>query len=125
MESSTMGETGGPILHVIVVGFHHKKGCQVSYHGSSAFSSSLSQLTPTFTPKTLISSLIISHLIDAFNYITADEHSNVIHIFLHRLLYLSLVIRFSDILYFFLIFSRETADFFKNPTKEVLGKILV
>ncbi|XP_011297232.1 late secretory pathway protein AVL9 homolog [Fopius arisanus] len=31
MESSTMGETGGPILHVIVVGFHHKKGCQVEY----------------------------------------------------------------------------------------------
>lgn len=25
-----MAEIGGPILHVIVVGFHHKKGCQVS-----------------------------------------------------------------------------------------------
>ncbi|KAF7987884.1 hypothetical protein HCN44_003747 [Aphidius gifuensis] len=26
-----MAEIGGPILHVIVVGFHHKKGCQVEY----------------------------------------------------------------------------------------------
>ncbi|XP_014218244.1 late secretory pathway protein AVL9 homolog isoform X2 [Copidosoma floridanum] len=26
-----MAESGGPILHVIVVGFHHKKGCQVEY----------------------------------------------------------------------------------------------
>ncbi|XP_063972057.1 late secretory pathway protein AVL9 homolog [Diachasmimorpha longicaudata] len=26
-----MGEPVGPILHVIVVGFHHKKGCQVEY----------------------------------------------------------------------------------------------
>lgn len=25
-----MAESAGPILHVIVVGFHHKKGCQVS-----------------------------------------------------------------------------------------------
>ncbi|XP_015515722.2 late secretory pathway protein AVL9 homolog [Neodiprion lecontei] len=26
-----MAESTGPILHVIVVGFHHKKGCQVEY----------------------------------------------------------------------------------------------
>lgn len=26
-----MAESIGPILHVIVVGFHHKKGCQVEY----------------------------------------------------------------------------------------------
>ncbi|XP_048508797.1 late secretory pathway protein AVL9 homolog isoform X2 [Athalia rosae] len=26
-----MAELAGPILHVIVVGFHHKKGCQVEY----------------------------------------------------------------------------------------------
>ncbi|KYQ47397.1 Late secretory pathway protein AVL9 like protein [Trachymyrmex zeteki] len=26
-----MAESSGPILHVIVVGFHHKKGCQVEY----------------------------------------------------------------------------------------------
>lgn len=26
-----MAESNGPILHVIVVGFHHKKGCQVEY----------------------------------------------------------------------------------------------
>ncbi|OXU20890.1 hypothetical protein TSAR_010151, partial [Trichomalopsis sarcophagae] len=26
-----MAESAGPILHVIVVGFHHKKGCQVEY----------------------------------------------------------------------------------------------
>lgn len=25
-----MAESIGPILHVIVVGFHHKKGCQVN-----------------------------------------------------------------------------------------------
>jgi hypothetical protein len=24
-------ESNGPILHVIVVGFHHKKGCQVCF----------------------------------------------------------------------------------------------
>lgn len=24
-----MAESAGPILHVIVIGFHHKKGCQV------------------------------------------------------------------------------------------------
>lgn len=24
-----MAESNGPILHVIVIGFHHKKGCQV------------------------------------------------------------------------------------------------
>lgn len=30
--ASRMSEQGGPILHVIVVGFHHKKGCQVSKH---------------------------------------------------------------------------------------------
>lgn len=26
-----MAESNGPILHVIVVGFHHKKGCQVNH----------------------------------------------------------------------------------------------
>ncbi|EZA52975.1 hypothetical protein DMN91_009118 [Ooceraea biroi] len=26
-----MAESNGPILHVIVIGFHHKKGCQVEY----------------------------------------------------------------------------------------------
>lgn len=24
-------ESSGPILHVIVIGFHHKKGCQVHF----------------------------------------------------------------------------------------------
>ncbi|XP_066991513.2 late secretory pathway protein AVL9 homolog isoform X2 [Anabrus simplex] len=30
-EVKIMKETNGPILHVVVVGFHHKKGCQVEY----------------------------------------------------------------------------------------------
>ncbi|XP_047111178.1 late secretory pathway protein AVL9 homolog [Schistocerca piceifrons] len=30
-ETNNMKEVTGPILHVIVVGFHHKKGCQVEY----------------------------------------------------------------------------------------------
>lgn len=33
MESAGRGGDGaprGPVLHIVVVGFHHKKGCQVS-----------------------------------------------------------------------------------------------
>lgn len=25
-----MGEKDAPVLHVLVIGFHHKRGCQVS-----------------------------------------------------------------------------------------------
>ncbi|KAK9501707.1 hypothetical protein O3M35_012383 [Rhynocoris fuscipes] len=31
MEEETKKKTEGPILHVLVVGFHHKRGCQVEY----------------------------------------------------------------------------------------------
>lgn len=30
-ERRNVSESSGPILHVIVIGFHHKKGCQVEY----------------------------------------------------------------------------------------------
>ncbi|XP_075068699.1 late secretory pathway protein AVL9 homolog [Mixophyes fleayi] len=30
-ESSGSGGRGGPVLHIVVVGFHHKKGCQVEF----------------------------------------------------------------------------------------------
>jgi hypothetical protein len=30
-EATNISESNGPILHVIVVGFHHKKGCQVCF----------------------------------------------------------------------------------------------
>lgn len=29
MESHGRDEHKGPVLHIVVVGFHHKKGCQV------------------------------------------------------------------------------------------------
>lgn len=29
MESHGRDEAKGPVLHIVVVGFHHKKGCQV------------------------------------------------------------------------------------------------
>lgn len=29
MESQSRDEVKGPVLHIVVVGFHHKKGCQV------------------------------------------------------------------------------------------------
>lgn len=31
MTSEVMEDGKGPILHVLVVGFHHKKGCQVIF----------------------------------------------------------------------------------------------
>ncbi|XP_043920781.1 late secretory pathway protein AVL9 homolog [Protopterus annectens] len=31
MEYHEEEENGGPVLHIVVVGFHHKKGCQVEY----------------------------------------------------------------------------------------------
>ncbi|XP_031439468.1 late secretory pathway protein AVL9 homolog [Clupea harengus] len=31
MESNGKDELKGPVLHIVVVGFHHKKGCQVEY----------------------------------------------------------------------------------------------
>lgn len=30
MEPHGREELKGPVLHIVVVGFHHKKGCQVS-----------------------------------------------------------------------------------------------
>ncbi|XP_023681012.2 late secretory pathway protein AVL9 homolog isoform X1 [Paramormyrops kingsleyae] len=31
MEAQSKEETKGPVLHIVVVGFHHKKGCQVEF----------------------------------------------------------------------------------------------
>lgn len=31
MESQSRDEVKGPVLHIVVVGFHHKKGCQVEF----------------------------------------------------------------------------------------------
>ncbi|MED6280929.1 late secretory pathway protein avl9, partial [Characodon lateralis] len=31
MESQGIDEVKGPVLHIVVVGFHHKKGCQVEF----------------------------------------------------------------------------------------------
>uniref|UniRef100_A0A4W3GKM1 Uncharacterized protein n=1 Tax=Callorhinchus milii TaxID=7868 RepID=A0A4W3GKM1_CALMI len=34
MESGGEGAAGGVVLHIVVVGFHHKKGCQVRGGGA-------------------------------------------------------------------------------------------
>lgn len=49
---SIMAESSGPILHVIVVGFHHKKGCQVSPKQLST-AVELSSIPPIIPPRAL------------------------------------------------------------------------